>query len=330
MWLILRLMPDAFQPRKLAALAAVTALGGGVIGFLIQDATSGGGSATTRAQTSTATATATVVTTTPAVACRPDLAALAVHGCRLLKSDTGSAADPRGLWGRIDCETDSRHRLVTSRGESYRELTVVDGDHVFGERCELGANDYRAKTFALYREGDHRITFLSLRLPPDFPLSTPDWQLVMQMKQTQPSDNGNGTPVLSLQADGGRWRLFHSSSADQSEESVELWSAPATAGRWTRFAFDVVYSQATEKGSIKVYADLNGDGDAADRGEQSPGIATYTLKRETGAPGGDAIAPGTSIPSHLRVGVYHKPAIACPAPRGCAVDVDDVQVYEAP
>jgi hypothetical protein len=154
----------------------------------------------------------------------------------------------------------------------------------------------------------------------------------MQMKQTQQSDNGNGTPVLALEADANRWRLMHSTSVDASGDAVELWSAPAATGTWTRFAFDVVYSQHTGVGRIKVYADLNGDGDATDPGEQSPLLRTYTLKRESAAetsPDDDPLAQGESIPSHLRIGPYHNDVIACPAPGGCAAEVDNVQVYAA-
>ena len=43
----------------------------------------------------------------------------------------------------------------------------------------------------------------------------------------------------------------------------------------------------------------------------------------------DGIAPGKSIPSHLRVGIYHDPAIALPTPSTCAVDVDNVQIVDA-
>src|SRR3954468_3090127 len=280
MWLILRWMPDAFQPRKLAAMLAAVAVVAAVVTLALASGRSG-------------------APPIKAPECTLDLNELSLTGCRRLKSDTAAAADPVSLWGRIDCADPSRQRLVTSGGDphrtgdgsaqgnsSYRRLTVMDGDRVFGERCELGLNEYRSgfgRTFSLYREGEHRVTFLSMRLPTSFPLSTPDWQVVMQMKQTQQSDNGNGTPVLALEADANRWRLMHSTSVDASGDAVELWNAPAATGTWTRFAFDVVYSQHTGVGRIKVYADLKGDGDATDPGEQSPLLRTYTLKRESAA-----------------------------------------------
>jgi hypothetical protein len=318
-------MPDAFHPRKLAALAGVAAVAGVAIGYGLSSSTTSDRSATPTATTATVAR--------KLAPCRLDLAALSAAGCRPLKSDPGTVADPAPLWGKLDCATGSRQQLVRSGSSSFRRLTVIDGDNVFGERCELGLNDYRGKTFTLYREGEHRVTFFSIRLPASFPLAVDDWQLVMQMKQTQPSDNGNGTPVLALEARQGQWKLFHSASVDQSGIAVELWSAPARTETWTRFAFDVVYSKDPTVGRIKVYADLNGDGDALDAGEQSPTLTTYTLKRETAAetePDDDPLPQGESIPSHLRLGIYHHDPIACPAPAGCAVDVDNVQVYAAP
>ncbi len=207
---------------------------------------------------------------------------------------------------------------------------MLDGDDVWGERCELGWNDHRGGPTALYREGDHSVTFASFRLPASYPLENTSWQVVMQMKQTQPSANGGGTPVLSLEAKGGRWRLLQSTSNGPSGDTRELWTAPAARGVWTRFAFDVTYSQDPARGSVQVDVDLNGDGDASDSAERSPAIGTYTLKRETeGGCATDGIAPGESIPSHLRVGIYHHPAIACPPPTGCAVEIDNVQIVDA-
>ncbi len=272
--------------------------------------------------------------------CEVPLAELALGGCELLFNDPGLTIDPSLLWGATDCQHDSRHRLLfggdstaiapglsEASEDSFRRLAVLDGDDVWGERCELGLNDHPKGPTALYREGQRRLTTFSLRLADDFPLSTQNWQVVMQMKQAQPSANGGGTPAISLSARRGQWQLHRSSSVGPSSGSEQLWSAPAETSRWTRFTFDVNYSQDASLGSIKVHVDLNGDGDSTDLGEQSPTIQTYTLKRETdGGEADDGIAPGESIPAHLRIGPYHDPAIACPPPGGCSLDLDNVQV----
>jgi hypothetical protein len=255
------------------------------------------------------------------------LASLSLAGCASAFADSGDSPDPAAIWGKLDCATAGRHRALGG----HRELTVIDGDDVWGERCELGRNDHRTGPTALFREGDRAVTFASFRLPASYPLEDGRWQVVMQMKQTQPSANGGGTPVISLEAKAGRWRLLQSTSSGPSGDTRELWTAPAQRGTWTRFAFDVSYSQDPARGAIRAFADLNGDGDAADTAERSPEIRTYTLKRETeGGSATDGIAPGESIPSHLRMGIYHHPDIPCPPPTGCAVELNDVQVLDIP
>ena len=143
----------------------------------------------------------------------------------------------------------------------------------------------------------------------------------MQMKQAQPSANGGGTPVIALEARQGKWMLTQSLSSGPSSDTRVLWSTPAQTGVWTRFMFDVVYSQDPAKGSIQLSVDLNGDNDYDDANERSPALKTYTLKRETSGGTNDGIAPGESIPGHLRVGPYHDPSLP-----GTYVDVDNVEV----
>jgi hypothetical protein len=261
----------------------------------------------------------------------------AKRAARVVFSDTSQSPDPLALWGHVDCAEDSRAQLISAGGDphrtinglaqgndAFRRLTVLDGDDVYGERCELGQNDRRGPT-AFYREGRHLITQVSIRLPPGYPLQVDTWQVVMQMKQAGPSNNSGGTPVIELDAWGGRWRLRQSASRRGSSDSRNLWSVRARVGTWTRFSLNVRYSKSL-RGSIRIAADLDGDGDFDDRGERSRRIHTYTLKRET--PGGtaDHLRAGRSIPSHLRAGIYHDSAISCPPPGGCAVDIDNIQV----
>lgn len=256
--------------------------------------------------------------------------------CTVVASDTASVANPNTFWGSTDCVTASRHKQVTSGGDTaptatgtpqgnsaYRSLTAFDGDDFWGERCELGMNDHRSSPVAFYREGQRRVTYASFRLPASYPLNTSMWQGVLQMKQSQPSDNGGGTPVLSLGAYEGKWMLFHSGPGWTTEDEV-IWEAPATAGAWTRIAIDAKYSQYADQGWIKIYMDLNADGDFGDSNEQSETFHTNTLKYETGSDASDGYSAGQSLPSHLRVGMYHHQAIPCPT--GCAVETDNVQV----
>jgi hypothetical protein len=259
--------------------------------------------------------------------------AMSEPGCRLIASDTGAAPDPEPFWGALQCADPARyahvmvggdpHRTASGRAQgndAYRRLTLRDGDEFYGERCELGEDDWRHGPTAFYAQGAHLLTYVSERLPDNFPLYTHTWQTVMQMKQAQPSDNGGGAPIIEMEARDGRWWIV--------DDWHGLWSFPAVRNRWTRFAWDVYYSQIPGKGSIQVSADLNDDGDFEDPGERSPVFHLRTLKTEIDGPNGDGdgIAPGEPIPSHLRAGLYHNPAIRCPAPRGCSVEVDNVQV----
>ena len=268
--------------------------------------------------------------------CRLDLESLRAAGCEVLFSDDGEVQNPGRLWGMPDCASADRHAQIPSGGDShvpaagsapaslaFRRLSVLDGDQVWGERCELGRNDRRSENSLLYEEGQRRITFASLRLTESWPLADSRWQTVLQMKQTNPADGGGGGPMLELQARAGRWLLVG--------DWEGLWGAPAEPGTWTRFAFDVTYSSDPDQGAITVFVDLNGDGDAADPGERSPRFNRRTLKAEiadsgAGAPDTDGIALGESIASHLRIGVYHDEQIACSPPEGCSVDVDNVQI----
>jgi hypothetical protein len=262
---------------------------------------------------------------------------LTLGGCRVVSSDTASDPDPEQTWGNIECGSwenpiPSRHQRLSSGGDShptaqgqaqagdFRRLTVIDGDDWSGERCELGLNDHQEGPTALYREGQRRATFFSMRLPDNFPLDANTWQTVFQMKQAQPSDNGGGVPVLFMGAYLGEW---HIESANG-----EYWSFPAQKNTWTRFVFDVTYSQDSDRGSLQVAADLNGDGDVGDSGERSPRIRINTLMTEADGPNGssDGLAPGDPIPSHMRAGIYHNPSIACLPPVGCSTELDNVQV----
>jgi polysaccharide lyase-like protein len=258
-----------------------------------------------------------------------------VSGCHLLASDTAANPNPLSFWGRADCgvwpnleqtrptnPTTGGDTHLTATGtpqgnDAYRSVTVFDGDDVAGERCELGENDNEVGPTAFYHEGQRRATYISLRLPDNFPLDAQAWQTILQMKQAQPANNGGGVPILFMGA-------YENTFVVDSDHGVH-WTFPAQKNVWTRFMFDVTYSQDPNVGSLQVAADLNDDGDFEDAGERSPRIHTQTLRVET--PGPQTSVPvGASIPDHLRAGIYHNPSIPCPRPVGCSTEIDNVQV----
>lgn len=255
-------------------------------------------------------------------------------GCQLIASDTATGSDPIPFWGSIDCADASRYSWLASKGDNhltaagelpgraYRRLTVEDGDDFYGERCELGEN-YREGPTAFYREGDHLLTYFSERLPRNFPIDTQAWQTVMQMKQAEPEHDGDAGVALQLQVMDGRWFVL--------DFPHIVWSFPARTGVWTRFAWNVVYSRNPAEGSVQVFADLNDDGDFDDPGERSRVFHGATLATEEPAfAAGDGLTAGGGITSHLRVGIYHDPAISCRPPVECSVDVANVQVLSQP
>ncbi|MBS1679496.1 MAG: heparin lyase I family protein [Actinobacteria bacterium] len=254
--------------------------------------------------------------------------------CLLVASDTSSNPNEGPFWGELQCAAASRYEQVTEGGDpsataagtpqdnaDFRRLTVLNGDNFYGARCELGENNNQGGPTVFYHQGEHLVTYFSEKLPANFPLDTKNWQTVMQMKQAQPSDGGGGAPILEMEAREGRWIV--------DDNWHELWSTPARTETWTRFAWDVYYSQDPNQGWLQVSVDLDGDGDFNDPGERSPVFHVATLKTEIEGPNGasDGLVAGQPIPSHLRMGIYHDPTISCPAPTGCSVDVDNVQVF---
>ena len=277
----------------------------------------------------------------PPAGCAVNPATMTAPGCTLKRDDTGVAANPEaGLWGQIGAASPSRHEHVTSGGDPYpratggaqgnsafRRLTVQDGDDFFGARAELGRNTTTpyyteatgtstAGTFAVYREGERRITFWSQRYGTGFTATASNWQTVMQMKQQQPyAANGpvDSAPALEVQLYGGRVRLHSFWS------SVWTTTAPVL-GQWVRYAVDVTYSQDPAKGRVQMFVDANADGDFLDAGEVSPVLTMRTLAYVTSS-GSSPIAPGGSLPSHLRLGIYHHSSYGT-----TTVDLDNVQV----
>lgn len=246
-------------------------------------------------------------------------------GCslRLLREDLATDRDPSGLWGELLAVSPRRYQWFASGGPDggpFRRVTVMDGDlfHGDSERAELGDSDYtpdtrtgRLDTFFLYEPGTRRVTSFWIRLPSNFPIETDNWQVVMQMKETDPASNTDGTPVIALQATQGRWQLKQSLSPGPSHDTRVLWETPAKVGVWTHIVVDATYSSDPSKGLIQMTI-----GDA-----RSPVFHTYTLKHEISPPG-PGLRSGEPIPSHLRLGIYHDTALP-----GTSVDIARVQIF---
>jgi Polysaccharide lyase len=251
------------------------------------------------------------------------LSAQGASGCglHLLKEDLATNPDPIPLWGDIDAVSPTRHQWFASGGPDggpFRRMTALDGDlfHGNSERAELGDSDYlfeggESDTFYLYRAGMRRVTSYWMRLPSNFPMNSNAWQVVMQMKQTDPATNANGTPVISLQAIQNQWILKQSTSAGPADDTRVLWRTPARVGVWTHITVDATYSTDPAAGRFAITIG----------GVSSPVLRTYDLKYEISPPGPE-LRPGDPIPSHLRLGIYHDPSMP-----GTSVDIAQVQIF---
>ena len=109
-----------------------------------------------------------------------------------------------------------------------------------------------------------------------------------------------------------------------------IWAARAAQGNLDPVRVRHPLLPGPRRRLVRVFADRNGDGDALDKKERSPVIHRATLRRETaGGSPTDGLEPGESIPSHLRVGIYHDPAYRCQGGR-CSIGIDNVGVYQLP
>jgi hypothetical protein len=281
----------------------------------------GGGSTSTTTTTTPTTTTPPTTTSPPSTTTPPTTTTPPPDpsGLSLLRADDAANSDPLPLWNQICAQDNSRATWSATGGPDngpYRRLTVLDGDNYSGERAELAYNARLGGlgapwgTFFLYQTGQRRVTSYDMRLPTDFPINTNTWQVVTQMKQTGPSANSGGTPVLALEAREGRWVLTQSDSPGASSDTHELWSTPATLNSWTHISWDVTYSSDPTKGKVQITAG----------GVQSPTFTTYTQKYEI-SPGSQGLNPGDPIPSHLRMGLYHNSTLP-----GSHVDFTNVQV----
>src|SRR5918994_4561938 len=127
----------------------------------------------------------------------------------VVRSDPGIEPTPEDLWGDIQCQVDSRYEHHVTGGPDggpWRQLTVLDGDDFYGERCELGRNtkrygrssatDHRG-TFYLFRNGHRRIIDWYFKLMPGFPVTTQN-STIFQLKHTCPCDSITSHPEVQL------------------------------------------------------------------------------------------------------------------------------------
>ena len=125
------------------------------------------------------------------------------------------------------------------------------------------------------QEGDEYYFGFSVKLAPDFPVGTSDWQVITQFK-----NDGTGTPPLELKVQNGKFLIDGDSGA------FSRVVGDATPGRWTHLALKVKFSSSD--GSVSAWQD----------GVQK--IADY-------APPSGTMYAGKS--SYVKTGIYRDPSI---------------------
>ena len=103
-------------------------------------------------------------------------------------------------WASWSCADASRVQEVSSpavQGRKAYELTVHDGDNAWGERCELGHGNPGRSGFPLFQNGDERWISFSVYLPDNYPINTPNWNVMFQIHQ----EGDGGCPPVALLVD---------------------------------------------------------------------------------------------------------------------------------
>jgi hypothetical protein len=198
-------------------------------------------------------------------------------------------------WASESCADTSRVKQVSSpaaQGAHAYELTLHDGDQSWGERCELGMGNPGGPPFPLFHEGDDRWISFQVYLPSDFPINTPNWNVIFQIHQ----QGDGGCPPLALHVEDGQFKLFNSSSPYYVLDTVEKWHAPAQANTWAKFTLHIKFSGSDSVGFVELYGDLDGTGMKQLMARQY--MHTMTLYSD-----------GSPMTEHARIGMYRDPAI---------------------
>jgi hypothetical protein len=199
-------------------------------------------------------------------------------------------------WASWSCADKSRFQEVqapAAEGQKAYKLTVQDGDDAWGERCELGDGNPGRTGYPLFHEGDERWISFQVYLPDNYPIDTPDWNVMFQIHQ----EGDGGCPPLALHVEDGQFKLFNSSSKNYVFDTVEKWHAPAQRNHWAKFTIHMMNSTDDNKGFVEMFGDLDGQGQKLLMPKEY--MHTMTVDKDTGRP----------MTNHARIGIYRNPKI---------------------
>ena len=211
------------------------------------------------------------------------------------------AVDPLPEWGGVVCARNDNasdrfannlsevkpgriqhFRTGGPDGGAYRAFTAFDGDQMWGERCAAGENWQPTGPTVKYNEGEYHLTTGWVRIGPSINYTAGNWRQIIQTKQTQPYNEPGPSSMFELQLRSGVF-LFQS-------RWIDLWSTPVTCRCWIPISWEGYYTQNASQGWWRIRVGS----------VTSPVFNGATLLRETN---------GTTIPSHLQVGMYHDAAL---------------------
>jgi hypothetical protein len=187
-----------------------------------------------------------------------------------------------------------RSSTVVAQGRYSYAITAVHGDQCDGERAELAQGNPQRDGFAnrVFNAGDDRYISFQVLLGRDLDLAAPSWRLIAQLHQA-----GNlGTPALSLNVEEGRFVLYRSDANVESFDTVPVWEAAASKGRWVKFTMHVRFSSDQAEGFVELWGNPAG-------GEVVPLLGRFpmaTMKKD---------ASGTTVPDHARIGIFRNEAV---------------------
>jgi Polysaccharide lyase/Bacterial Ig domain len=186
-----------------------------------------------------------------------------------------------------------RQSAVKAKGAYAYEFIVHDGENCYGERAELGQALPSRTGFSesrLFNEGDDRWISFQVNLGNDFPVNTPNWNLIAQWKHLVVPNVVGVSPEAALEVHNGHYYL--------SNNGNPAWMGPtATTGRWAKFTFHIKFSSNPSIGFVQVFGDPDG---AGVRQLLAPKYMN-TLSHTT---------VGTRVPGHSRIGIYRNSAIS--------------------
>lgn len=198
-------------------------------------------------------------------------------------------------WANYSCESGDRISRVSSpraQGDRAYRIEVRDGDWSWGERCELGQANPTRNGFPLHYEGQERWISYQVRLPDAYPVETPEWNNIFQLKGI-----GDGGPPVNMAVRNGQLILMNSPHSSSTCCERFLWSGPASRNQWVKFTLHVKFSPNPDIGFVELYGDLDGTGQRLLMSKKN----VFTMKRD---------GSGRTLPSHSRIGLYRNSKIS--------------------